>query len=270
MYNAIAGSCAEQEANAGGGGSPPAGITLNQAYFSDSATSGAGAGVVLEIYGNIQFTDFGSSNPTNRAFANPPIELTTSLSTPVISALSATETNSLYTISASAFNSFLNTAQTGQASLYATFLNQSFLTFMNIGVFLQAPNGLNSLNSYEIVSVSTNIGGIAAFGGFQQLITSNFPLQNSLQISRDYPVDGTNNNFNPASVSSNWGILGTGVLNSGFGSPIIDPIVILDVRARMGSSPAANQGLTVRYKAVAVNGAGNQEQAFHTVSIVLT
>ena len=126
MYNAIAGSCAEQEANAGGG-SPPAPITLNQAYFSDSATSGAQAGVVLEIYGNMQFNDIGSV-PLNRAFANPPIELTTSLSTPVISALSATETNSLYTISASAFDSFLNTAQTGQASPYAPFLNQPFQT----------------------------------------------------------------------------------------------------------------------------------------------
>ena len=77
MYNAIAGSCAEDEANAG---SPPVGpspITLNQAYFSDSATNGAGAGVRLEIYGNIQFFDFGGGTPISRAFANPPIELTT-------------------------------------------------------------------------------------------------------------------------------------------------------------------------------------------------
>ena len=268
MYNAIAGSCAEDEAN----GIPvgPSPITLNQAYFSVSATSGAGAGGVLEIYGNMQFTDFGSSNPINRAFANPPIELTTSLSTPTISAISTTETGSLYTLSATTLNNFLNTAQTGQASPYSPFFNQNFQLFMNIGVFLQAPNGLNSLNSYEIVSITSNIGGIGFFGGFQQTITSNFPLQNSLQISRDYPVMGTNNNFNPASVSSNWGILGTGILNAGFGSPIIDPIFIADLRARTGSSPAANQGVSIRYKAVAVNGAGNQEQSFHTVSIVLT
>ena len=70
-----------------------AGIALNQIYFSDSATSGAQAGVVLELYGNMQFADF-STNPTNRSFANPPIVFTNLLSTPTISAISAQETKS--------------------------------------------------------------------------------------------------------------------------------------------------------------------------------
>ena len=269
MYNAIAGSCAEDEANAGGGGSPPAGITLNQAYFSDNAANGSSAGVVLEIYANTQFIQFGS-NPINRAFATTPLELTTSLSTPTISAISATETKSAYTVSATAFTNFMNSAQTGQASPYPPGFSQSFEMFMNIGLFLHVPNGLNSLISYEIDNISNNIGGLFIFAGFGQMTTSNHPLQNSLQISRDYPVFGTNNNFNPASVSSDWGILGTGILNLGFGSPTIEILNLGDLRARLGASPAAGQVLSVRYKAVITNSANNQEQAFHTVEITLT
>lgn len=272
MYNAIAGSCAEQEANAGGGAPVgPSPITLNQIYFSDNAANGSSAGVVLEIYANTQFLDFsGGGPPFNRAFANPPIELTTSLSTPTISALSATETKSAYTVSATAFNNFMNSAQTGQASPYFPFMNFPFEMFMNIGVFLHTPNGLNNLISYEIVSISNNIGGMQIFGGFGQQTTSNFPAQNSLQISRDYPVFGTNNNLNPASVSSDWGICGTGILNVNFATPIIEILNLGDLRARLGASPAAGQVLSVRYKAVATNSSNNQEQAFHTVEITLT
>ncbi|WP_273072606.1 hypothetical protein, partial [Marinobacter sp.] len=137
--------------------------------------------------------------------------------------------------------------------------------------FLQTPNGLNSLISYEIVSLATNIGGVGLFGGSGQVITNNFPLQNSLAITRNYPVTGTNNNFNPASVSSNWGILGTGILNFNFlATPPIEPIFIADLRGRTGVSPAAGQTMTLRYKAVITNTANNQEQAFHTVEITLT
>jgi len=273
LYNAIAGSCAEQEANAGGIPVGPQPITLNQAYFSDNVTSGASAGIVPEIYSNVQFIDFagGFTPPFNRAFATTPIELTTSLSTPTISAISTTETKSAYTVSATALIQFLNLSATGQPSPFPPNQNFQFEIFVNVGLFLQTPNGLNTLISYEIDSFSTNIAGIQIFPGLGHVSTSNFPLQNSLQISRQYPATGTNNNFNPASVSSNWGMLGTGILNASFvPGVILEPLNLFDMRARMGVSPAAGQVLTIRYKAVITNSSNNQEQAFHTLEITLT
>ena len=120
-----------------------------------------------------------------------------------------------FTVSATTFTNFLNLAQAGQASPYPPNFAQPFLIFLNIGLYLQAPNGLNQLNGYEIDSITNTINSIAIFSGFGQITTSNFPLQNSLLLGTDYPAL-TNNNFNPASVNGgNYGILGTGALNSG-------------------------------------------------------
>ena len=272
MYNAIAGSCAEDEANAGGGGgggSPPAGITLNQFYFSDSATSGAGAGVIVELYLNNQFLNF-FVNPMTRSYGTG-VSLASALSTPTISALSTQETKSAYTLSASTLIAFLNTAQTGQTNPY-TNSNEPSQIFFNIGMFLQAPNGFNNMTQYEIVAATINWGGVMTFFGNGSFVTPNFPQQNSLAISTDYP-SVTNANFNPSTGnSSDWGICGnSGVLTlnflSGFNITILQ---LADMRARMGTAPSAGQTATFRYKAKAVNSSGTTVEAFHTIEITLT
>ena len=272
MYNAIAGSCAEQEANAGGGGSPPAGTTLNQIYFSDSATGGAGAGCVVEIWQKNQFVDYsgGFLNPFPRSYGTG-VSIASSLSTPTISALSTTETKSAYTLPASTLISFMNTAATGQASPY-TGNNEVSQMMINIGFYLQAPNGLNSITQYEIDSTTVNWAGVLYFGAFGANNTPNFPQQNSLALSTDYPA-ATNANFNPSTgVSSDWGVCGnSGVLALNFAASYsIDVLYIADVRARSGTSPSAGQTATFRYKAIAVNGAGATETAYHTIEITLS
>jgi len=272
LYNAIAGSCAEQEANAGGGGSPPAGITLNQIYFSDSATGGAGAGCVVEIWQNNQFIDVsgGFLNPMPRSYGTG-VSIASSLSTPTISALSTTETKSAYTLPASTLISFMNTALTGQTSPY-TGSNEISQMFLNIGFYLQAPNGLNSITQYEFVSNTMGWSGVLNFGGFGANHTPNFPQQNSLAHSTDFPAN-FNSSFNPsAGVSSDWGILGnSGVLALNFAASfVLDLTNLADGRARSGTSPSAGQTATFRYKAIAVNGAGATETAYHTLEITLS
>lgn len=272
MYNAIAGSCAEDEANAGGGGSPPAGTTLNQIYFSDSATGGANAGCVVEIYSNNMFMDFsgGFGNPIPRSYGTG-ASIAGSLSTPTISAVSATETKSAYTLSANTLVTFMNNAQTGQTSPY-TGNNEMSQMFMNIGFYLQAPNGLNSITQYEIDSVTINWGGVLFFGGFGSFTTPNFPQQNSLAVSTDMPST-TNANFNPSTGnSSDWGVCGnSGVLAINFAASYnVELINLGDGRGRSGTAPSAGQTATFRYKAIAVNSAGATETAYHTIEITLS
>jgi len=268
LYNAIAGSCAEQEANAGGGGSPPAGITLNQIYFSDSATGGASAGNTIEFWQNNMFLQIGTQ-PINRSYGSAQ-SIAQLLSTPTVSALSATETKSAYTLPASTLISFMNLAVTGQTSPY-TNNNEPSQILLNIGMFLQAPNGLNSITQYELDNMTIGWGGVISQFPFIANNTPNFPQQNSLGLSTDYPSN-TNVNFNPATGNSgDWGILGnSGVLTLNFSANYaIDLVYIFDIRAR-GASPSAGQTATFRYKAIAVNGAGATETAYHTVEITLT
>ena len=115
------------------------------------------------------------------------VSLASALSTPTISALSTQETKSAYTLSASTLIAFLNTAQTGQTNPY-TNSNEPRQIFFNIGMFLQAPNGFNSMSQYEIVAATINWGGVVTFFGSGSFVTPNFPQQNSLAVSTDYPA----------------------------------------------------------------------------------
>ena len=160
---------------------------------------------------------------------------------------------------------------TGQTNPYNGF-QQQLQMFFNIGMYLQAPNGLNSITSYEIDSSSSNWTGLIVFNsGAGQNVTPNFPQQDSTAISYDYPAQ-TQAGLNPsAGNSADWGICGgSGILAFNFlGSPYIEMLPLVDLRARQGN-PTAGQVLTIRYKAVAVNGAGATETCFHTIEITLT
>lgn len=260
MYNAIAGSCAEDEANA-----IPAGVTLNQAYFSDSSVSGAGGGVDLYMWRNVLFFDF--INGTRQQGTGTAI---TGFSSPTITAIGTNKIKSAYTLPASTLNTFLNSANTGQTSPYFPFLSEPEEVFLNIAMFLQVPNGLGSLVSYEILTINNGWSGTQTFNPFGATKTPNFPLQNSLAKSVDYPYFANNFLTPSAANNSNWGILGTGGLANTPASFNINLINLLDLRARTGSNPSAGEVFEISYKSVSTNTAGNQEQAFHDVEITLT
>ena len=267
MYNAIAGSCAEDEANAGGGGGGGGGlITLNGAYFSDSAVSGAQAGVNAHLFRNVSFVNTNASGPPFPAVSMTGTYLT-GLSSPTISLVAPDETKSDYTLPASTLIAFLNAAQVGQTDPF-TGKNRREDLFFNIGCFLQTPTGLTTLNHYSVDSAASTWSGIFTslpFGGF---VGANWPLVDSLAISNTYPIHGFGGFAQPN--SGDWGVCGTGTLQS-LQSPTISHIFLADFRAKIGgTNPSAGQTLTVRYRANLTNGSNVLEKPFHTVVITLT
>ena len=251
IYLAVAGACAEQEANAGGGGvSPPAGVTLNQLYFSDSATSGANAGCIISLFRNS-----GSFFPTPSSGVGTNI---TGLSSPTVTATSTSGTKSAYTLSATTFGNFLTAANTSAQTVY-----------LSIGAFLQFPNNSNTISSISFInvhSINTTSSGIfifnpsVSFGGGVSQIGATFPQQNSLAIGNTSPIAG---------LTDNWGLMGTGLLSQTFtSSSNIDYTSLFDGRGR-GGTISAGDVITVAYKAKA-SGGGITEIADHVIEITLT
>ena len=247
MYNAIAGSCAEDKANAGGGGTPPAGITPpSQIYTAES--NGGSVGIIVNTY-SVNFSQFflSGSNPVQ------------------IPALSGTATNSASitatnqtiignpftirvetTIPATSFNSIMNSGFTGG--------NQTNFLFTAIGFFLESPNGTASNLDYRIGAVQSNITNtIALWQGDPALapfnsgyVGNNWPLQDS--------TDFTNGNvlcFPPsANLGATGGLGAHGTLTSGLmqipTGNTFSGVVLQNAAGRGGGSVSANAGEFMR------------------------
>ena len=272
LYNAIAGSCAEDKANAGGGGGGGGGgglITLNGAYFSDSAVSGAQAGVNAYMFRNVSYTNTGGSGPPY-----PTVSMTgtflTGLSSPTISLVAPDETKSEYTLPASTLISFLDAARIGQVDPVTGKVRREEV-FFNIGCFLQTPTGLTTLNNYSIVSASTTWTGVFTNFAVASIVGTNWPLQDSLAISNTYPQPPF---FFAQSTTGDWGVCGTGQLQVITSASSLSHIMLVDFRGnppiQPQNNPSAGQTLTVKYRASIQNGSNQLEKNFHTVVITLT
>jgi len=254
LYNAIAGSCAEDEANAGGGGTPPAGTTLNQLYFSDSATNGANAGCIISFFRNHTI----NSGPPNFTSTSGVGTNIVGLSAPTVTVVNSSTTKSAYTISATALSNFLIAAQ--QHPQFET-------AYIGIGAFLQFPNNSNtisSINSIRVTNANTNSSGLFLFNPAQlfgqSLEAPNFPQQNLLAIGNDTPRAG---------FTSNWGILGVGQITHTFTSnSAVDYTMLFDNTLR-GGTISAGDVLTIEYEAEA-SGGGFIEVGNHIIEITLT
>ncbi len=255
MYNALAGICEEDVANAGGGGTPPAGVTLNQLYFSDSATNGANAGCIISFFRNGTF----NSGPPNFTITSGVGTNITGLSAPTVSVVNSTTTKSAYTLSATTLINFLVAAQQNT--------NPFQVVYIGIGAFLQFPNNSNTISGISFIScvhASTTSSGLFVFNPAVQFGNSleapNFPQQNLLAIGNDTPVQG---------LSSNWGLLGVGQLTFNVGSSsAIDYCQVYDNRGR-GGTISAGDVITIVYQAKA-SGGNLTEIGFHIVEITLT
>jgi hypothetical protein len=254
------------QATSGGGGGGGGLITLNGAYFSDSAVSGAQAGVNAHIFRNVAFVNTSSGSAPYPAVSMTGTYLT-GLSSPTISLVAPDETKSDYTLPASTLIAFLNAAQVGQTDPFTGKTRREDI-FFNIGCFLQTPNGINALNDYRIDSVATTWSGIFTNFSSSADVGANWPLIDSLAISNTYPIRPSG--FQQPN-SGDWGVCGTGTLQNLSSAGAMSHILLADFRAKIGgTNPSAGQTLTVKYRCFIDNAAGQAEKNFHTVVITLT
>ena len=155
IYLAVAGACAEREANAGGGGSPPAGISALVKYILRFPNGGAvGIDVYMAGYNTGQFF-INNLNPikviplSGNASNNASMALTnqTLAGQPFSIMLE-------HTMPASAFNSIMNTGFTGG--------NAFSVLVPLIGFYLESPNGIANNLDYDIVSMQSTMSTIFA------------------------------------------------------------------------------------------------------------
>ena len=141
MYNAIAGACAEQEANAGGGGGgggspPPAGITPPSQIYTAISNGGAVGFTVHtigmnfnELFNNnippVVVAAFGGNQTTNASMA------ITDLTNPAINSGEFT-IKLTHTMPASAFNNLIGTGFTGSSG--ATNLDEVFVPWLEFRI----------------------------------------------------------------------------------------------------------------------------------------
>lgn len=247
IYLAVAGACAEDKANAGGGGTPPAGITPpSQIYTAES--SGGSVGIIINTYA-VNFNQF---------FINGSLPIQ-------IPALSGTATNSASitatnltligqpffirvetTIPATSFNSIMNSGFTGG--------NSTNYLFPTIGFFLESPNGTVSNLAYDIVAVQSNITntlalwqGDPALAPFNFAYTgNNWPLQDSTDFTNGHllalPI---------ISVGANGGLGSHGTLTNSLGMQLpqnltYSGVLIQNAAGRGGGNVSANAGETLR------------------------
>ena len=243
LYNAIAGSCAEDEANAGGGGTPPAGIPApSQIYTAES--SGGSVGIIINTYAVNFFQIFINGAVPN----NIPALSGKPSSSASITATNQTLVGQPFAISvetvipATSFNSIMNTGFTGGQPI-------NFL-FVAIGFFLESPNAtITGLPNYNILAVQSNITdtvavwqGDPATAPFNSGYTgNNWPLQDSTDFTNGHLLA-----FKPVSNGVVGGLGAHGTLTSGqMQSPqgnTFSGVIIQNTAGRGGGSVSANAG----------------------------
>ena len=278
MYNAIAGSCAEQEANAGGGGSPPpAGITPpNQIYTAIS--NGGAVGFTVHTIG-FNYAEFFNNNipPTvvsafgGNQTTNASMNIT-NLTNPLI--LNGEFIIKLqHTMPASAFNSLFGTGFTIPSG--STHIDEVFFLF---GWYLESPNGTATLNhgNIDIMGASQNFTGV----GLAAKTTRS-------QVGQTYPLIDSTSFTNAAetfivqvqggSVASDSHLGSNGVVTVGNQSQFVfgDTHCICSLRNFTGRggggtpTATAGQSMTIQFR-IASSISGNQERTHLFYELLLT
>ncbi len=275
IYVAIAGCCAEDEANAGGGGSPPSGLTPPSSIYL-ALSNGGNVGVSMEAFGGnlLEFfmNNIGLQKMT--AFsgkAGAPSSMTIAdITNPSLNGGFHTIqlTN---TMTASAFNAIFNSGFSGGSG--ATHLDQcGFL----IGWYLESPNGSFTISSYDIISCTTNMTGFGAVwtgdpSGFQLSYTGDlFPLQDSTSFNNAADCIGF---AVPNNVAGSMGANGTKTTNGSFGfnTGSMSVIQLRNFAPRSGgvASAQAGESFSTVYRVICSVG-GSQERTFVEHKILLT
>lgn len=278
MYNAIAGSCAEDKANAGGGGSPPAGISAPSQIYTAISNGGA-VGFTVHAIG-LNFNEFISNNTPPAVVAafggnqtNNASMAITDLTNPAINngEFSIRLTHSM---PASAFNSLIGTGFTGSSG-NATTLDEVFFLF---GWYLESPNGTATIPS----------GGIDILGASQNMTGMGLAAKTTRsQIGQTYPLIDSTSFTNAAEtfvVQLQGGVVGSdshlgsnGIVTAGNASQFVsgDTHCICSLRffgGRFGASAptaTAGQGMAIQFR-IATSVGGNQERTHFLYELLLT
>lgn len=241
LYNAIAGACAEDKANAGGG-SPPAGITPpSQIYTAESI--GGSVGAIVNVYGVnfLQTFVFGalplvlpplSGTATNNASIG--VTNQTSVGQPFNIRMETT-------ISANGFNLIMNNGFTGG--------NTNDMLFIALGFVLESPNGTASSLDYRISGVQSTLTNIIAdwpgdpsFAPFNRnYVGNNWPLQDSTDFTNGHLLSlGPTSNGVVGGLGAH-GTLTTGAMQSNTGNTF-SGVSLQNAAGRSGGSVSANAG----------------------------
>tara|TARA_R100000353_G_scaffold57395_1_gene45414 strand:+ start:76 stop:915 length:840 start_codon:yes stop_codon:yes gene_type:complete len=276
IYVAIAGCCAEDEANAGGGSSPPSGLTPpNSIYLALS--NGGNVGVTTEVFGSNMMEFFmnglGPQNltPFSGKAGAPSTMTIVDITNPSLNGGFHTIqlTN---TMTAIAFNSIFNSGYNG--ALGATHLD--FAQFL-IGWYLESPNGSFTISSYDIISCNTTMTGFGAFWSgdpnsfFPTSFTGDlFPLQDSTSFNNAANVIVP---LAPTTVAGSIGANGTKTSsgNIGTNTGTMSVIQLRNFAPRSGGVASAQAGeyFSTVYRVICSVG-GNQERTFVEHRILLT
>ena len=276
IYLAVAGACAEDKANAGGGGTPPSGLTPPSSIYL-ALSSGGNVGVTMEAIGGNFFEQIVNNiapqtiSPFSGKAGAPSTMTIADITNPSLNGGFHTIqlTN---TMTASAFNAIFTTGFNGGSG--PTFMDQcAFL----IGWFLESPNGIFSISSYDIVSCSTTLTGFFAVwtgdpnGFFQQSFTGDqFPLQDSTSFNNAANLVSFSA---PNNAAGSLGANGTKTTNGSFGlnTGTMSLIFLRNLAPRSGgvASAQAGESFSTMYRVIC-NVGGNQERTFVEHKILLT
>ena len=251
MYNAIAGSCAEDEANAGGGGGGGGGggsgiSAPNQVYTAIS--NGGVVGFTVHTIG-LNFNELFNNNIPPAVISAFGGNQTTNASMAITDLTNPSLNNGDFTIKlthtmpASSFNSLFGTGFTGSGGSAVT-MDELFFLF---GWYLESPNGIATIPAGDIyiMGASANLTGIGLVAKTTRSeIGQNYPLIDSTSFTNAAEkFDFTGG----AAVSSDSHLGSNGVVTAGNTAQFVsgDSHCICSLRnfaGRGGGTPTATSG----------------------------
>lgn len=277
MYNAIAGSCAEDKANAGGGGgggSPPAGITPPSQIYT-AISNGGVVGFTVHAIGINHNEMFIASVPPQ--IISPFLGNQTTNASMAITDLTNPSLNNgffsiklTHTMPASSFNSLIGTGFTGSGGS-ATHIDETFFLF---GWYLESPNGTAAISSIEITGASANFTGMGlAAKTTRSEIGQTYPLIDSTSFTNAIEAF----NFIAGPVSSNSHLGSNGVVTAGNTTQFVfgDTHCICALRNFTGRggtgtpTATAGQSMNIQFYISSTVG-GNQERVYFLYELLLT
>ena len=247
MYNAIAGSCAEDEANAGGGGvTPPAGITAPSQIYT-SIFNGGPVGFTVQALG-FNFQQFFLNNAPSQVIPALGGNQTTNTNMSITNLTSPAINNGQFTIqitetiSASTLNALFGAGYTTGGGVLVP-IDELFFLF---GWYLECPNSVVMLfqtGDISITGASANFTGIGlAAKTTRSEVGQSYPLVDSTSFNNAHLALPS---FAPTPSDAHLG--SNGVVTAGNNTQFIpgDSHCIVSLRnfaSRLGGTPSATAG----------------------------
>lgn len=277
MYNAIAGSCAEDEANAGGGGGGGGGggsgiSAPNQVYTAIS--NGGVVGFTVHTIG-LNFNELFNNNIPPAVISAFGGNQTTNASMAITDLTNPSLNNGDFTIKlthtmpASSFNSLFGTGFTGSGGSAVT-MDELFFLF---GWYLESPNGTATIASINIAGASGQLTGMGLVAKTTRSeIGQTYPLIDSTSFTNA----AEKFDFTGGAVSNDSHLGSNGVVTAGNTAQFVsgDSHCICSLRnfaGRSGGTPTATSGQSMNIAFyISASVGGNQERVYFLYELLLS